>query len=104
MQLDGHHASITFWNRGAGQKHYAGLFPGAACCRLIELRHYEAAPLQALGMSRVFLRRTSTIGSSKSPSHRGKTDQQILQSLQHEVRLVKSFVRSGASSHHPSGI
>jgi len=30
----------------------AGLFSGAACCRPIELPHYEAAPLQALGMRR----------------------------------------------------
>jgi hypothetical protein len=33
-------------------KIYAGLFPGAACCQPIELPHYKAAPLQALGMRR----------------------------------------------------
>jgi hypothetical protein len=33
-------------------KIYAGSFPGAACCQPIELPHYKAAPLQALGMRR----------------------------------------------------
>ncbi len=37
---------------------YAGLFPGAACCQLIGLPHYKAAPLQALGMRRRVLRST----------------------------------------------
>lgn len=36
----------------------AGLFSGAACCQPIELPHYKAAPLQALGVRRyeVFIR------------------------------------------------
>ena len=37
---------------------YAGLFPGAACCQPIELPHYKAAPLQALGMRRRVVRST----------------------------------------------
>jgi hypothetical protein len=37
---------------------YAGLFPGAACCQPIELPHYKAAPLQALGNRRRVLRST----------------------------------------------
>jgi hypothetical protein len=41
---------MHFYRRGgAGQRNYAGLFAGAACCHPIELPRYKAAPLQELG-------------------------------------------------------
>jgi hypothetical protein len=33
-------------------KIHAGLCAGAACCQPVQLPHYKAAPLQALGMRR----------------------------------------------------
>src|ERR1700722_4227919 len=36
-------------NRIAGEGHYAGLLPGAACSQLTDLPSYKAAPLQTMG-------------------------------------------------------
>jgi hypothetical protein len=60
-------AGRSFRNRGRHVKVHAGLFPGAACCHPIELRHYKAAPLQALGMGRpVFIRRTKCLTNARN--------------------------------------
>jgi len=46
----GHALVDPFETEAAHEKVHAGLFPGAACCHPIELQHYKAAPLQALGI------------------------------------------------------
>ena len=57
MQLYSPRVSVSL-GQSRRAKIYAGLFPGAACCQPIELPHYKAAPLQALGMRRRVLRST----------------------------------------------
>jgi hypothetical protein len=41
-------------DEAAGLKHRQGPFPGAACCHLIELPSYKAAPLPAVGHATSF--------------------------------------------------